>query len=63
MTKEEFKIKWESSDTCGGITMEDVANAYTNWGLGSSPRCQPMNKVLYAVLKAAKTNDFKEYKS
>lgn len=61
MTKEEFKIRWESSDDGGGITFDDIANCAVNWELIALPKLKPMAKVLYAVLNAANTNDFEEY--
>lgn len=61
MTKEEFKIRWESSDDGGGITFNDIANCAVNWDLIALPKLKPIDKVMYAVLKAANTNDCEEY--
>ena len=61
MTKEEFKIRWESSDDGGGITFDDIANCAIKWGINSRPKISPIDKVFYAVLKAAQTNDCEEY--
>lgn len=61
MTKEEFKKRWESDDSGGGITFDDVAECYTAWGFGSTPRIKPLNEVTYAVLKAAATEDADDY--
>ena len=61
MTKEEFKKRWDSNDNGGGITYEDIANCYKQWGLGSSPKTKPIFTVRYQVLKAANTNDAEEF--
>ena len=61
MTREEFKRRWESDDDGGGITFNDIADCYTAWGLGGTPRIKPINKVRYAVLKAANCNDAEEF--
>lgn len=61
MTKEEFKIRWESSNDRGGITFNDIANCAVNWDLIALPKLKPIDKVMYAVLKAANTNDCEEY--
>ena len=61
MTKDEFKTRWESNDEGGGINFNDVADCAKEWGLFATPRIHPMQKVLYAVLKAAGTKDAKEY--
>lgn len=53
MTKEEFKRRWESDDVGGGITVDDCADCYVEWGLGTHPRCLPVKKVIAAVVKAA----------
>lgn len=61
MTKEEFKKRWESNDSGGGITFEDIALCYTKWRLGSFPKTKPMFKIRYQVLKAANTIDAEEF--
>lgn len=62
MTKNEFKLRWESNDRGGGITFEDIAQCYTAWGLGGTPRTRPIALVTYMVLRAACTEDAEEYK-
>lgn len=62
MTKEEFKTRWESSNDGGGITFDDIAKCAVKWGINSRPKTSPIDKVMYAVLKAAGTNDCEEYK-
>jgi hypothetical protein len=62
MTKEQFKTRWESNDSGGGITFNEIAECAKAWGLYSTPRTSQINKVLYAVLKAANTKDVEEYK-
>lgn len=61
MTKAEFKTRWESSDDGGGITFDDIAKCAVEWGLIPLPKITPIDKVRYAVLKAADTNDCEEY--
>lgn len=61
MTKTEFKSRWESNETGGGITWNDIAECAKAWGLFYNPRIADMYKVRLAVLKAAKTNDWEEY--
>lgn len=53
MSKEEFKKRWESNEQGGGITFNDIADCYINWGLGTQPRCKPINYIVDIVLKAA----------
>ena len=59
MTREEFKKKWESNEDGGGITNEDVANCYIEWGLGNSPYTKPIDYVIWRVCESANTNDKK----
>lgn len=61
MTKEEFKKRWESNDRGGGITFDDIADCAQKWGLYTHPRVNNINVVRYEVLKAAGTNDFKDF--
>lgn len=61
MTKAEFKIRWESNDDGGGITFDDIAKCAVEWGINSRPKISPISKVVYAVLKAAGTNDCEKY--
>lgn len=62
MTKSEFKKRWERDENGGGITFDDIAECAKAWGLFATPRIVQIEKVLYAVLKAAKTNDCEEYR-
>ena len=62
MTPEQFKERWESDETGGGITMADIAACATNWGLASYPKNMPMSAVRYLVLKAAGVNDLYQYR-
>ena len=57
MNKEEFKKRWESNENGGGITNEDVAKCYKNWGLGNSPYTQTIDYVIWKVCDYADTND------
>lgn len=61
MTKEEFKLRWESGDDGGGITFDDVANCADVWGVCRFPRTKPIHVVQYKVLRAAGTSDAEEY--
>lgn len=62
MTKEEFKTRWESDASGGGITFNDIADCAEAWGIISRPRSVPLYEVRYAVLKAANTNDAEAFK-
>lgn len=61
MTKEEFKRRWESDKRGGGITFEDIAKCVESWGLFLTPRIHQIDRVRYAVLKAAGTVDAEEF--
>lgn len=63
MTIEEFKKKWESNAIGGGITNEDVARCYINWGLGTSPYIKTIDYVIWRVCESANTNDKELWKS
>lgn len=61
MTKKQFKTRWESNENGGGINFDDVAECAKSWGISSSPRTKPMEKILYLVLKAAGTKDANDF--
>ena len=61
MTKEEFKDRWEYNVSGGGITFNDIADCAKAWGLFNTPRICRIDKVRYAVLKAADTDDCEEW--
>jgi hypothetical protein len=61
MTKAQFKKRWESNKTGGGITFDDIADCAKAWGIASKPRILPIGDVRYRVLKAANTNDAAEF--
>lgn len=61
MTKEEFKTRWESNDTGGGVTFDDVAACAIRWGIFKSPKIADMDTVLYRVLKAADVSGAEDY--
>ena len=61
MTKDEFKTRWESNDIGGGITFDDIAECAKTWGIYQTPRIHQIDMVRYRVLKAANTNDYKEF--
>lgn len=62
MTKQEFKRRWESNDSGGGITFNDIAACAVSWGVTQNPRTQPIELVRYRVLKSAGTVDAEEFK-
>jgi len=53
MTKQEFKIRWESDEDGGGITFEDIAECAIAWGISSQPRTRPILTIRDQVLAAA----------
>jgi len=53
LTKAEFKKRWDSDSTGGGITMDDIAECAKEWGLFPAPKVRPAYEVLEAVCKAA----------
>lgn len=61
MTRDEFKKRWESDDSGGGITFDDIANCAQKWGLYRTPRTAQIDMVRYRVLKEANTNDYQEF--
>ena len=61
MTKEEFKKRWESDDSGGGITFNDVADCAVAWHIAATPRIRRIDVIRYQVLKAADTVDAEEF--
>jgi hypothetical protein len=61
MTKEEFKARWESNESGGGITYDEIADCAQSWGIASRPRICPIHHIRYAVLKAAQTVDAEKF--
>ncbi len=61
MTPRQFKERWESNATGGGITFKDIAECAVNWGVTSCPSILPVAAVRYLVLKAAGVNDAEDY--
>lgn len=61
MTKDEFKQRWESNDSGGGITYDDIADCAKAWGLFRTPKTSRIDVVRYRVLKEANTVDAEEY--
>ena len=62
MTKQQFKLRWESNDDGGGITNDDIANCAVEWGVHSRPRTQPFDRIIYLVLLAAQVSDASSFK-
>lgn len=52
LTKEEFKVLWESKNG-GGITFDDIANCAKDWGISENPRIKPIYTIANQVLVAA----------
>ena len=61
MTKEEFKVRWESDDNGGHINFEDIAICAQKWGIASKPKTKDINIIRYKVLKAANTIDAEDF--
>ena len=61
ITKEQFKTRWESDVSGGGISFDDVARCAIAWGVTSQPYTQEIFKVRYQVLLAAGTIDAEEF--
>ena len=61
MTKQEFKVRWESNDNGGGITFDDIADCAVSWGINKCPRISRIYTVRYSVLKAAGTIDAEDF--
>lgn len=53
MTTSEFKIRWESDESGGGITFDDIADCAVEWGVCRSPRTMDIFHVKALVLSAA----------
>jgi hypothetical protein len=53
VTKQEFKMRWESDEDGGGITFDDIADCAQQWGLCSRPRTMPIFHVKDMVVSAA----------
>ena len=62
MTKEEFKTRWESNDSGGGISYNDIADCAVAWGISRTPRTRRIDLIRYQVLVAAGTVDAEEFK-
>ena len=62
MKKHEFKARWESNESGGGITFNDIAECAIEWGIAKTPRIMQIDIIRYKVLKAAGTNDAEEFK-
>lgn len=57
MTKKEFKKRWESDSSGGGITFDDIADCAKSWGLTARPRIMQIHYVEDLVLNAAGIDD------
>jgi len=62
MTKEEFKARWESNDSGGGIKYDDIADCAVAWGISRTPKTRRIDVIRYQVLVAAGTADAEEFK-
>ncbi len=61
MTRQQFKERWESDSTGGGITFADIAECAARWGVTNCQTILPTDAVRYLVLKAAGVNDAEDY--
>lgn len=61
MTKEQFKIRWESDENGGNISHDDIAQCAKEWGISQKPKCSPMDVIIYKVLQAANVKDADDY--
>ena len=61
MTNQEFKARWESDESGGGINFDDIADCAKAWGLFRTPKICRIDVVRYQVLKSAGTNDAEEF--
>lgn len=50
MTREEFADRWDSDESGGGITYDDIADCAKAWGLYRRPRTANMEKVVERVV-------------
>lgn len=62
MTKEEFKTRWESNDSGGGIIFEEIADCAVAWGISCNPKTRRLDLIRYQVLVAAGTVDAEDFK-
>lgn len=58
MTQREFKKRWESDTNGGGITLEDIADCAKAWRLYPTPKVNPLDEVIDAVLKKAQITKY-----
>ncbi len=57
MTKKQFKKRWESNESGGGITFDDIAECAVKWNLYSCPKIHNIFAVRKAVLKSAQVEE------
>jgi len=53
MTREEFRIRWDSNAQGGGITYDEIAECAIAWGINSYPRTAPIELIKKLVVKAS----------
>jgi len=53
MTKEEFRVRWDSDERGGGITYNDIAECAIAWGINSYPRTAPIDLIKKLVVKVS----------
>jgi hypothetical protein len=53
MTKEEFRLRWDSNERGGGITGDDIADCAIAWGIDRSPRASPIELITKLVVAAS----------
>lgn len=57
MTKEEFAARWDSDDSGGGITFDEVADCAKSWGLFGQPKSMEIERVLKRVVESSGAKD------
>lgn len=57
MTKEEFAARWDSDDSGGGITFDEVADCAKSWGLFGQPKSMEIEHVLKRVVESSGAKD------
>ena len=57
MTKEEFAARWDSDDSGGGITFDEIADCAKTWGLFGQPKSMDIDRVSKRVVESSGAKD------